>query len=734
MGALQKGVSTLFLAVISGFSAGWLVAGGVAALAPVLAHLLARRRGPEIVFPAAMFVRQALATHLRRQRLRDIALLVTRVAIVMTLALAFDQLVWRADAIATSDSEDGADVVLVMDQSASMTRTQLGEPLYDAARRRALTVLDKLDPGRDRAAVVFAAREAHSALPLLSVNIDALREQLRASEATLEKADVGGALKIAALLEGAGDDEGARSRRRQVVLYTDLQATQFSSDFVSDFSCDSCDLRLDAVGPSAVSDNLAITSVMISPAMLRVGEQAEAIVTIANFSSTLRSPTVQLRSPGGGALRTAPLIGPFASATVTFSIHFDSPGEHIVRAALRADEFPHDDEAVAIATVRTRLRIALLTRSSLNDSAAAARYVSLALAPDDLGAITVEAMHPDDVDDANVLDGFDACVIVEAEGLAPVTITALGAYAETESRAILWMADSQSATESLADFLATMGRARAFMSADVGNASYPFYEALGDDSPPLHLTLTDELSFTSDGTSALSQISFQTRSGLAPVALGRSLLSFQSGSPFAQSIPVGASSLVAVHASLAPGTSLLTRSPLFVQLIHELLRAGFMPLRTAAMIHPGERVSIRLAPDAALTPPVRVRSGDPVAIIHTRDAIELRPVPPSQPGVVEVIDSAGRLIAQRAVTLDPDESDFRLIALEDVRRMTSVHAEIHHDAEAGVEFDTALRSDHSTDVWPWLLVVALALFGVESALGASGRWAQRGHCDKAGAE
>src|SRR5688500_1116791 len=84
-----------------------------AALVPLLLHLMHRRPGPRIDFPALRYLRRAQKESGRRVRLRQLLLLALRVAAVLLLALAAARPFLRTGA----SGHPPTDVVLVLDNS-----------------------------------------------------------------------------------------------------------------------------------------------------------------------------------------------------------------------------------------------------------------------------------------------------------------------------------------------------------------------------------------------------------------------------------------------------------------------------------------------------------------------------------------------------------------------------------------------------------------------------------------
>src|SRR3954466_15118724 len=94
---------------------------GLAAIAiPVLVHLIQRERKRVVAFPSLMFVRRIPYQSVRRRRIRHWLLLALRAAALALLVLAFARPFFRESAIALAASGGAREVVILLDQSASM--------------------------------------------------------------------------------------------------------------------------------------------------------------------------------------------------------------------------------------------------------------------------------------------------------------------------------------------------------------------------------------------------------------------------------------------------------------------------------------------------------------------------------------------------------------------------------------------------------------------------------------
>src|ERR1019366_1911167 len=129
---------------------------GLGAIAiPVLIHLIQREKKRVIEFPSLMFVRRIPYQSVRRRRIRHWALRLMRAAAIALIVAAFARPFLRQSAAAAAVSGGAREVVVLLDQSASMG---YGDH-WDRAREAAWTVVRGLGKD-DKATLVLFSRNA----------------------------------------------------------------------------------------------------------------------------------------------------------------------------------------------------------------------------------------------------------------------------------------------------------------------------------------------------------------------------------------------------------------------------------------------------------------------------------------------------------------------------------------------------------------------------------------------
>src|SRR5215217_5964984 len=124
---------------------------GLGALAlPVLIHLIQRERKRVVEFPSLMFLRKIPYQSVRRRRIRDVLLLLMRLAALAMIVAAFARPFFKRDALAAATQNGAREAVILVDTSYSM---EYGDR-WSKARAAANDAIRSMRPG-DRASLVF---------------------------------------------------------------------------------------------------------------------------------------------------------------------------------------------------------------------------------------------------------------------------------------------------------------------------------------------------------------------------------------------------------------------------------------------------------------------------------------------------------------------------------------------------------------------------------------------------
>jgi len=194
--------------VIGFLSPLWLFA-ALAAVVPLVIHLLRRQTGASVEFPAARWLARAEREHSRSLRLRNLLLMLLRVAAVLLLALAAARPVAR---IAGAGHAPTA-AAIVLDNSLSTSVVVNGRALFEDLRSRALAVAARAGDG-DRLWLVTADGT------VIGGSMATVRDAIARAAPLAGAGDVERAARTAGDLVASAPEDG-----HELAIITDAQAT-----------------------------------------------------------------------------------------------------------------------------------------------------------------------------------------------------------------------------------------------------------------------------------------------------------------------------------------------------------------------------------------------------------------------------------------------------------------------------------------------------------------------------
>jgi hypothetical protein len=183
-----------------------------AAAVPLLLHLLRRKTGEKVDFPAVRYLLRAEKEHKAELRLRNLLLMLLRVFAVLALATAAARPVGRL----AGGGHAPTALAIVLDNSLSTSAVVNGAPVLARLKEAARATLARASVG-DRLWLVTADGQ------VVGGNVSALRAALDRTEALNGAGDL-----HAAVTHGVQLAKGAGIPARQVAVLTDGQATSWT--------------------------------------------------------------------------------------------------------------------------------------------------------------------------------------------------------------------------------------------------------------------------------------------------------------------------------------------------------------------------------------------------------------------------------------------------------------------------------------------------------------------------
>ncbi len=550
--------------------------------APLLIHLLNRRRYNETSWAAMRFLIEAVRKNSRRIRMEQLILLAVRMLILALLVLALAQpSVERLGGY----FQTGQPVhkIIVLDASYSMGFRAGESTLFDQAREIARKIVEAAAQG-DAINVVRLSN-----LPPLVV----------VQNPSFQPADVIGELDQLQLPHGRGDlaacfkkiDEllqlAPHIPRKEVYFLSDFQRSAWTADSAVELGQLRTELkRLDElaalvlidVGPAA-ADNRAVVSFAAQEPFATVGRPVRFKAAARNFGGQRgEGLTFDLLVDGKLADQKRIDLNPGAEVVETFSHQFSSGGEHRLEARLQGDALPLDDQRWLALPVVDQIRVLCVNgRSTGRALGRATDFLELALAPDGAQARPAQSLVEPHVVNEGELQSIDLfkydCVFLCNVGLfTPREAELLETYLRGGG-GVVWSLGDHVQPESYNQVLFRDGRG--ILPARLGQrrgepqdpkAAFAFDP--GDFSHPI----VNPFLGNPDAGLSTTRVYAYIVSVPAPGGPARVVLQFDSHDPAIVEMPVGAGRSVLIATSLDDRWGNWAVWPSFVPMMQEIVR------------------------------------------------------------------------------------------------------------------------------------------------------------------
>ena len=231
----------------------WFLVGLGLLAGPIIAHLIRRATRQRIPFSAVQFLEDTRPRLERRSRIQHPWLLVLRCLILALLALAFARPYWASDDAPAPAAAPHRQVVVILDESASMQRTGLGA----AARERVEAIVEQLQPN-DHLVLLGAGEHVRELVTLEQWRSTQPRQRRQLVETVLaQRAPSFGPTPLDAAVEAAlahwelMAETDAGAAQRQLVIVSDFTAGARVAGLASIAWPGDAGVRLETVTPTS---------------------------------------------------------------------------------------------------------------------------------------------------------------------------------------------------------------------------------------------------------------------------------------------------------------------------------------------------------------------------------------------------------------------------------------------------------------------------------------------------
>jgi len=342
-----------------GFLAPWLLGGLALASAPIIIHLLNRRRFIVVDWAPMHYLKLTLRTNRRRLRLEQWLLLLIRTLVIVALFIAVARPLVSGSGLGGLFGGQGrSSRIIVIDDTLSTAARVGGRSAMDRAKSVAAELVEHI--GTQDAITVLTAsapadplvREAHLDDP------HALLQQIGELKPTHVAAPWSGVL--------AGIDPhlaAATFPLREVTLVTDLRAEGWSQQVSRQAQAwDEAGVKLRIIDVGATpAGNAALTGLRQTNAVALVETPVTiaATITVAGGAAPATDQAILVVDGESRPVRLPDYV-PGQTHELSIVHTFDKPGQHTVQLTLPDDALPEDNRRSLVIDVKRRLDITLV--------------------------------------------------------------------------------------------------------------------------------------------------------------------------------------------------------------------------------------------------------------------------------------------------------------------------------------------------------------------------------------
>ncbi|MCA9061798.1 MAG: BatA and WFA domain-containing protein [Planctomycetaceae bacterium] len=400
----------------------WLLAGLAGISLPVIAHLLSRRRYDVVEWAAMQFLIPDRRTR-RRLKLEELLLLCLRIALICLLVFAAARPLMPSGWLWGYHSGGSRSVILVIDGSNSMSRSDGLRTLHQSAVHKAAEFLQTLSAG-DSVALIDARDQPRPVIESPLQDLTVVREHLDSLPRPAGAGDLQAAVERAIAISARSSEAS-----REIVVFTDRQRCSWKPDDAAAL------LRLDdlmqfpSVRPRVwvvdvgnhlvpMSHNIAVGELSAREVTVP-GYPIQVLIPVMNNAETDQHVGLQILVNGQRLAehRQEMVIPPRATEQASIELRLQTPGTHLisVEASTADDAIATDNISHVAVHVAPAVPVLLINGLPASDDLDTETFfASLALSPPGNTTPWVDA-HVVDASRVTPMDLAAAKVIIIAD-------------------------------------------------------------------------------------------------------------------------------------------------------------------------------------------------------------------------------------------------------------------------------------------------------------------------------
>ena len=667
-------------------------------LLPLILHRMRKRELPRVVLPTFALLTRALARSRQRQAFTDIWLLVLRIALIAVAALAL-AVPFLTKELTFGDGQL-ANVVIVIDDSLSMARTDAGATLIERARTRAVDVVRALPEGSELA-IVLAGKPARVLFPLARDLGSAERALIDAELPAVRSNDMSAALELALRQQ----HRGLVTPQRMLVLSDFARHAAFERKLLPD----SVTVSFERVGSPPTKPNLFIAQAQASVDPARPTETSIAVELRATSGAEpvqRVDARVEVELQGKVA-HTQEVSIERAGAEATLRVPTPLPSQTLeARVRIVADDALAEDNEVSVVLGHADALQLLLVNGDPHPASRADElfYASraLALLSENQLAMRVQTVDPMSFEHARLEDS-DVIVLANVAAPGPGVAEKLVEFVQAGGGLIV-------AAGTRLDSALYNARLSALLPGHIRGSA-----ACND----LQLTAADAHNFLPEGMVGLREARSQQRLLVDLFPDATTLLKYEDGAPALAARTAGDGRTLLLLASLDADYSDLPLRPGYLPLLAAMVReAAGATAAARGRIAPGDTVTLP-GPKPGHLVELRAPNGKRWRYSEPQKTDPIRFDATDALGMFEVrtgaVDDSAEPRLRATFVVDPPREESDLTA-------GPVPQQASNDGKGAT---TAAPVSVHASLSPWLWLAVFCLVALEGLIRARKRWGER---------
>jgi hypothetical protein len=656
-----------------------------AIVVPVLVHLIQRERKRVVEFPSLMFIQKIPYQSVRRRRIRHWFLLLMRAAAILLFVAAFARPFFPSGAAALAAAGGSRELVILVDNSASMGYGDRWQRAVDAAR----SAIGSMTTG-DRATLVLFGPNAEETIRATS-DRGRLEAALGTARVTSGATRYGPALKLAESILAASNQP-----RREAILISDFQKSGWTG--AEDISFGENIVLTPVSVASGETSNLSIPSMTFARAEFSGQERITVTAGLTNRNAAPATVPVSLEIEGRQLEALNTTVGANASASVSFAPF--TLAEPSVRGTVKAgsDALAADNAFHFVLAPSQPISVLVIDSG---DASNASFYLANALRIGKAPAFQVE-IAPTSRVTSGMLDRRSVVILNDAIVPLGVPGEVLRRYVEggggllvaLGQRSVWPTTENNLLPGKLGPMVERTGRGATLASPDYSHRVFEIFRA------------------PRSGDFTAGRVLRYRALEVPPT--DRVIARYDDGAVAAAERRVGTGRVIAWTTTLDDSWTDLPRTPVYLPLVHQLVKYLANYERTTEWTNVGQVVDLSAMLKGRADRIVMTPAGERIT------------VPSSEPGLVELDEqgvyevraaAAGAGRAERiAVNLDPAESDLSVLDPQELVAAVTGRAAPVAGEQSAPAVISATDAERQQGLWWYLLLAGMVILAAETVI------------------